>query len=345
MVLYKNYIPLGILAVLIVASIFVIKPFGLAIFFGALLAYMSSSLYKIILKKFNHKTISALVVCVVVLLVLSTLGGLFVNTLVRESFSLFALGKQRLATGLFVGCENSFCEKLHEFSLDQDVRYHTQQTLKAVTNWIIDRGSNFLISVPRIVLNLFVIFFTMFYFLRDGNKIIAKLNDFLSMNRKKYSFVIHRLKEILHGVVYGYLIVALIQGALGALGFFLFGVPSPLFWGVVMGLSALIPFLGTWLVWLPASLILFLNGMFQDSTPLILKGIGLFAYSLIFVSTIDNFLRPKMMGEKAKTHPAVIMLGIFGGILVFGPAGVLIGPIILAVTFVFLDVYVKKQAE
>ncbi|PIN76345.1 hypothetical protein COV17_02890 [Candidatus Woesearchaeota archaeon CG10_big_fil_rev_8_21_14_0_10_36_11] len=345
MALYKNYIPLGILVVLVVFSIFVIKPFGLAIFIGALLAYMSSPLYQILQKKFKNKTIPALIVCLVVLLVFGILSGLFVNTLVRESFSLFALGKQRLATGLFTGCENSFCQTLHEFGRDQDVQYHIQQTLKAVTNWVINKGSNFLINIPRMLLNVFVVFFTMFYFLRDGNKIIAKLNDFLSMNKKKYSFVIHRMKEILHGVVYGYLIVAFIQGALGALGFFIFGVPSPLFWGVVMGLAALIPFLGTWLVWLPASLIIFLDGMFQDSTSLILKGIGLFAYSLIFVSTIDNFLRPKMMGEKTKTHPAIIMLGIFGGILVFGSVGVILGPIILALTFVFLDIYIKKQAE
>jgi len=183
----------------------------------------------------------------------------------------------------------------------------------------------------------------MFYFLKDGEQLVGIIGEHMQLRRGEYAYIIQRLQEILSGIVYGYLLIGLIQGALGALGFFLFGVPSPLFWGMVMGFLALIPFLGAGLVWLPAAIFVLSQGLLQDSSWLIFKSIGLAAYGLFIISGADNVLRPKLMGSKAKIHPAIILLGIFGGVFTLGAIGVILGPLLLSLTVVLMDVFLAKK--
>jgi len=334
-----------LLLLLLVLSLYIIRSFLLAIFVGALLAYMVYPVYLWLLKKIKNKTTSSLLICILVFLLFVIPSIFLVENVITQSYFIFVMAKQRLAGGLFENCHNSFCESLKAFGHDPTISYHVQDAIKTATNWVIERGSTILFGLPRVLLNLFIVFFTLFYFLKDGEFLLHRLNHYLSMHQEKYNIVLRRLKEIIHGVVYGYLLIAIIQGTLGGIAFFLFGVSSPLFWGAVMALLALIPYLGTGIVWVPASVIMFLNGMFQDSQFMMVKAIGLFFFCLLFVSTLDNVLRPKLIGQKAKIHPVVIMLGIFGGMFVFGPLGVIVGPLLLSLTTVFIDVYVLEVKE
>jgi len=157
--------------------------------------------------------------------------------LIKESYTFYLLAKQKLARGIFADCEQVVCP-LKEFVEIPQVNYQIQEMLKSITKWMVQKGSDLLLALPRLVLNLFVVFFTMFYFLRDGEQFIRRFSKYLSVKKKRYALIMHRLKDIVHAVVYGYLVVAFLQGALGALGFFLFGIPSPLFWGAIMGFLA-----------------------------------------------------------------------------------------------------------
>ena len=314
-----------------------LKPFLVAIFLGALLAYLCYPLYVRLQRKIKYQSLAAFCICLLVLIVVGVVATFFIRSLIQESVVLYVLAKQRLATGVFSDCANSFCDGLKAISKDPQVNYHIQNIVKFVTNAIIQKGTDFFLTVPKLLLNVFVIFFSMFYFLKDGERFLQKLREYLYF--QKYDYILQRFKSIIHGVVFGYLFVAFLQGLFGALGFFLFGFSSPLFWGMVMAILALIPLLGTGVVWVPASLFLFLEGVFQDSTSLMLKGVAFFVYSLIFVGSLDNVLRPKLIGEKAKIHPVLIMLGIFGGILLLGPIGVLIGPLVLSLIAVLVEVY------
>ncbi len=342
---FKEYVPFVLVGILVVLSFLLVKPLLTAILVGGLLAYVCYRLYVFVLSKIKNKTASALIVCFAVLLIVVTVGGFLVNTLISESYSLFVLGKQKLATGIFQDCSGSLCQKIENIAQDPEITFHIQQILKASTNWVIEKGSEMLLSLPWLILNLFVVFFTMFYFLKDGEEFLRKSNEFLSMQQRKYDFILQRLKEIIHGVVYGYLVIALLQGTIGAFGFWIFGIPSPVFWGVAMTVLSLIPFLGTGVVWVPASALLLLDGIFSGSTVLIARGIGLSAYSLFFVSSLDNVFRPKIVGKKAKVHPAIILLGIFGGLLYFGPLGVLFGPLILSMAYVLVNVYILQKSS
>ncbi|MBU0470089.1 MAG: AI-2E family transporter [Nanoarchaeota archaeon] len=328
---------------MLIISFLVIRPFILAIFLGALLAYIFYPLYKYLVKKFRNKTVSALLLCIFIFLIILVPMGFMINLLVKESYVLYLLVKQKLAIGFFEKCSSDFCHNLKDFLQSDFVSSQLKEITKTVTDLIIRKGSSLLMSLPRLLLNMFVILFTMFYFMKDGELLLKRVEKFFSNHKNKYLHVLNRLKEIIHGVIFGYLLVAIIQGALGALGFFLFGIPSPLFWGLAMALLALIPFLGTGVIWVPASIILLLQGIFQGSNFLIFKGVGLFAYSLLIVSSIDNILRPKLIGGRAKVHTAIIMIGIFGGLVVIGPLGVIIGPLVLALTAELINLYLNDS--
>ncbi len=340
---YAEYVPIVLFVLLAVLSLLIIQPFLVFIGMGALLAYLTYPLYRELVRKVKRTGLAAFVMCVIVLLILLIPSAFFVNSLVQESFNLVLIVKGSLAEGLFSSCENRFCQAVESVTTNPQFIAYIQEIAKSVTQGIVQLGSRLLIAVPQTVLELFVLFFTMFYFLKDGRRFLYWLKYHLGFGKGKYSHVLTRLKQILHGVIYGYFMIALIQGAVGAVGFYLFGISSPLFWGLLMGLLALIPFLGTGTVWLPAAIILFLRGLFSGSTVLLLKGVGLALYGIFVISMVDNVLRPKLMGEKAQIHPAVIMLGIFGGILFLGPLGVIFGPLILSMTLVFFNTFISTE--
>ena len=330
------------LVVLLVISFFIVQPFLKIIFLGALFAYVSYPLYR----KFNRKinsTVSALLICFLILLIIVVPAVFFVKGLIQESYSIFIIFKQKLAIGLISNCKSNICEVLRTYSQNPEINFQVQETAKVVINWIVTKSSDLLVSVPKILLNLFVLFFTLFYFLKEGKELIANINRYLKLQQNNYVRLIKRLKEIIHGLVYGYLIVALIQGITGYLGFLIFGISSPLFWGLFMAFLALIPFVGAGIIWVPASIIMILEGVYNNSTWLIVKGVLLFIYGLVFISSVDNIFKPKLMGNKAKIHSVVVLVGILGGLFTFGLLGVILGPLILSFTVEFIDIYLLKK--
>jgi len=341
---YKAHVPALFLVLLLVVSFLIVKPLFLALFVGALLAYIFYPIFLFLARKCGNKAFSSFLTCALVFLLIVIPAGFFAKVLVQQSYSFYLLLKQELSLELFKTCEQYVCTLINNLAENEILTSQINGSLTALTNWILKTGSQFLIRLPGLLLSMFVTFFTMFYFLKEGKDLLAKLDSYFSAHNQKYPSLLPRLNEILKGVLYGYLLIAVAQGALGALGFFLFGISSPLFWGFVMALLSLVPLLGTGLVWVPASLVLVLEGVSQNSTGMLLKGIGLFVYSFVIVGGIDNLLRPKLISGKAKVHTAVVMVGIFGGVAVLGPAGVIIGPLVLAMTTELLNLYLTSES-
>ena len=138
--------------------------------------------------------------------------------------------------------------------------------------------------------------------------------------------------------------MALAQGALGTIGFYIFGVKSAIFWGVIMAIFALIPFIGPAIIWVPASLFLIINGIIANSYWEIGMGIGLFVYGVAIISTIDNILRIKLIGGKSEVHPLTGLIGIIGGIELFGLIGIFVGPILLSLLITLFKDFSGKYA-
>ena len=141
-----------------------------------------------------------------------------------------------------------------------------------------------------------------------------------------------RVADTVHATIYGTLIVAAVQGTLGGLMFWWLGLPAPVLWGLVMGVLAVVPVLGAFIVWIPAALFLALDGSWGKALILCLWG-G------VVVGGIDNVLYPILVGNRLKLHTIPAFIAIVGGLIVFGPSGIILGPVILTVTVVLLEIW------
>jgi len=235
----------------------------------------------------------------------------------------------------------SFIKFLPEDNLD----YYLQATIEKITGFVISNASKFITSVPSILLNIFVMVFVIYYSLRDGSQIGTKIKKILPLKEKHKQQVLDRFHDITYGVFYGNITIALVQGILGIIGFAVLGVPSPVLWGLVMMLFALVPYFGSAIIWLPAALNLIFLGYLHGETSLMVRGIILIAYGALVISTIDNILKPKLIGSKAKIHPILVLIGVLGGLSLFGFIGFILGPLMLALLMTFIDIYEREKAE
>ncbi|MDD5651430.1 MAG: AI-2E family transporter, partial [Candidatus Nanoarchaeia archaeon] len=127
-------------------------------------------------------------------------------------------------------------------------------------------------------------------------------------------------------IIYGFFSTAVLEGILATIGFLIFGIPHAFFFGLLTIIFVILPALGAGVIWVPAAIWLIYKGK-------ILFAILFSIYSLIFMSGIENVLRPKIIGDKANVSPIIMLLGIIGGLLVFGFIGMVIGPLILSITY------------
>jgi predicted PurR-regulated permease PerM len=153
-------------------------------------------------------------------------------------------------------------------------------------------------------------------------------------NTKTYATV--NISNTIHATIYGTLAVSAVQGLLGGLMFWWLGLPAPLLWGVVMAFMALVPVLGAFVVWIPAAFFLVLEGSWGKALILTLWG-------LVVVGTIDNLLRPMLVGRRLKLHTVLAFISVVGGLIQFGPAGLIIGPAVLAITTALLEVWTGRN--
>jgi len=132
--------------------------------------------------------------------------------------------------------------------------------------------------------------------------------------------------------VYGVFTIAIVQGTLGGLAFWILGLPSAIVWGVAMIFLSMIPMLGAFIVWVPAAIYLFATGHY-------VKGVVLVLWGTLVIGMIDNFLRPKLVGGRTKLHELLIFFAVLGGLQVFGVLGIVLGPVVLAITLALVDVF------
>ncbi len=312
-------------------SLFLVRSFLIAIVSGILLAYIFFPVYKFLRKTFVNQNVAATLTIISVVLIFIIPLFFTANALIGQSISLFQQIK-----GMDLA---QFEEKIPK-NLVGDVEFdeYIKDALNKLTLSLARGTSDFLISLPKKLLEFFVMFFVMFYMLKDGKEVIEKVRMHIPLKEKHRRHVSEKFNSVVYATIYGIVITAIVQGSIGAVGLWIFGVRSPLLWGLVMTILAMIPFVGPAFVWLPAALFkLFLGETFN--------GVGLMLYGLFVVSTIDNVVRPKIIGSKGNIHPALVLLGVLGGLEVFGLLGIIIGPLILAISAVFLSLYADEHAE
>lgn len=182
--------------------------------------------------------------------------------------------------------------------------------------------------ISVLVLGLIILFF----FLRDGNHLVNKIIKISPLDDNHDKKIINKIKQTINSIIRGSLIVSVLQGLLAWFGLLVFGVPNPALWGGLTIFASLVPGVGTALVLAPAILYVFYTGTLVNT-------IGLLLWSSIIVGLVDNVVRPFLVGSKIKVHPFLILLSILGGLIAFGFIGLLVGPLLLSIFLVLIEIY------
>lgn len=173
--------------------------------------------------------------------------------------------------------------------------------------------------------------FTLFFLFRDGARLVDRIPDYLPLQRTQSEGVLLHIRDVINASVYGILVIGVIQGLLLGLAFWMLGIGSPAFWGVVTVFTGVIPMVGAAAIWLPGALYLLFTGAWIKALILVVLGTAL-------ISAVDNFLRPILVGGRAGLSELVIFFSVLGGLQVFGMLGIVIGPIVFATAGALLQV-------
>jgi predicted PurR-regulated permease PerM len=182
---------------------------------------------------------------------------------------------------------------------------------------------------------ILITIFLLFYIFRDRRQALGALYWLLPMSRPEANKVVQRVRSMIRATIYGTLVVAALQGALGGFMFWILGVPGALLWGTAMGLLAIIPVLGAFVIWIPVAAMLALQGSWS-------KAAILTAWGAVVIGMLDNVLYPILVGKEIRIHTVPVFLAILGGLVIFGTAGLVLGPVALVITLALIEV-VKQR--
>jgi predicted PurR-regulated permease PerM len=182
------------------------------------------------------------------------------------------------------------------------------------------------------LITVLLTFYLLFYFLRDRKVVLDWLREISPLSPAEMSRLFGRIVETVQATLYGTVAVAVVQGTLGGLIFWWLGLPSPLLWGLVMGLLAIVPVLGAFVIWVPVAIFLALDGSWG-------KALILTAWGVVIIGGIDNLLYPMLVGNRLKLHTVPAFVSIVGGLILFGASGLLLGPLAVTVTVFFLEIW------
>jgi len=217
-----------------------------------------------------------------------------------------------------------------------DLESQASEALDRVASSLPSGLSSTLGVFSSVSIGLSVMLFVQFYGLKDGKNFVEYTKKFGFMEDDRQNQFYNSTAKSIWAVVKGHVLIAFAQGILSGLGLYIAGVPNIFFWTFIMVLLGFIPLIGTALVWVPAAIYLVFIGQ-------VLSAAFLVAYSLIVVGASDNILRPLVVDKDADIHPIFILIGLIGGIAVFGPVGIFLGPVIFGVLKNFFDMILDTQ--
>lgn len=208
------------------------------------------------------------------------------------------------------------------------------KNVQQISTIVFNQTTKLLKGVSTFIAGFFFTLLSLYYLFKDGNHLFKRLKEIVPLPSKEKDLLIQRFKDMVYATIYGGILIAIIQGILGGLSFWILGISSPIFWGTAMAFLSFIPIGGTALIWLPASIILLVQGAF-------LKGFILLGLGVFVISMVDNLLRPSFISTRTKIHPLLLFFAVLGGIQAFGLIGVVAGPLIVTLFLTLIEIYIQ----
>jgi predicted PurR-regulated permease PerM len=216
---------------------------------------------------------------------------------------------------------------------------------KALMDYLAGTGKEFIIQLTQgagnfvgVTISFIFMIFSAFFMFRDGGDFLHKSRDFMPFSEEQKVVLANQVRDIIISTIYGGILVAIAQGIIGGIAFSLLGIPSPVLWGFAVAIASFIPLVGSFLVWGPAVVYLFVHGAVGEAFAMIC--IGVFC-----ISMIDYLLRPIIIGSRTKMHVLIILLSVLGGIQLFGLIGLVMGPLVVAVFISVINIFREFEAD
>jgi len=331
---YRRTVAIIAVVIALVLAFMVIRPFLVSIMSAAILAYLFYPFYKRLLSYMPgflpKESLAASLTCLVIVLIVLIPFIIVTAFLTREVRDGYLFIQQMV--------------NAPDFRLDLPPAVSQQMgNISQYRGQIIDIASQSLgwlqgvvKSIPNVIINIVVTIFSIYFFLKGAPGMYKFSQDFFPLPPGRYEQIFKRFDELSRSMVMGQIVVGMVQGFLAWLAFFFLGVPNPVLWGFLTAIISIIPLLGAAIVWVPITIYLFILGY---TTGVYWKAIVLLIFGSCVISTIDNILKPKIVGDRARIHPLIILFGILGGIQLVGISGILIGPMILTLFDVVLEMF------
>lgn len=317
-----------IISIIFILTFLVLKDILLAIIIGFLFAYVFHPLYDKINKKIKKPNLTTWLLIFLILLLFAAPLIYFTPMIINQTFTLYGNMQEVDIAG---SLQSTFPSLLDE-QLTNTLRLNINNVLSKVVSLFMSQFTNLLVNLANIILQTFVFLFTFYYALRDGDKLseyFIKLSPFSKSTDKKFK---NEFRGITNSIMMGQVLIGIIQGLALGVCLLILGVPNVLVLSFLTMIICIIPVLGAFLVWLPVTIFLFISGDITSAIILVL-------YGGLFVSNIDNILRPYFLSKSSRLPISIGLAGTIGGLYFIGIAGLIIGPLILAYALIIIEFY------
>ena len=354
----KKWFFIGMFLVLLVLTGYMLKSYLAALAIGGLIAYFLFPVSNWLKKRLKKQVLVEGALSVGSVLILLLISGLLIVPIANQASSLYVEYDRYVDVSFEEHCPGAAVErgagefrkgggevgslkcqalfKLSNFLNSASFKGKFQVAAQKVAAPLMNSVTDLFSFALSFLVSLIIVIFTVFYLLENGGSLKNTFVRALPLKACYKVKLVNRFKSTIDAVVKGSVVTALMQGALGALVFFILGIPLALFWGMVMVVLSFIPAVGPTIIWLPAALILFLTGSY-------VKGIVMVVFGFVVLGYIDNVLKPKMIGDKIKLSSFSILLGVLGGLELFGIIGLFLGPVVIALLVTFKDIYFEMS--
>jgi len=324
------YITLGLVAIIFVLTFLVLRPIFMSIVAGLILTYV---LYPVYLKVFGivkERNIASFIVCLLLFLFIFIPIWFLMPIFARQLFGVYIFLQNANFAEILKGLFSASPEISADF-------YASANTfLNKFATSLLTRSTSFILNLPTLLFHMMALFLVLFFALRDGNKLREYVKSLSHLSPETEDILYKKFKYLTNSILFGQVVVGIVQGLVTGLGFLIFGVPNALTLTIVTMFVGILPIIGPWLIWVPVDIFLFVDGRTGSA-------IGLLIYGIVIISWVDMLVRPFFVSRKAEINPGIVFLGMIGGLFIFGAMGLVLGPLILAYFLLILDFYRTKK--
>jgi predicted PurR-regulated permease PerM len=339
----NKYLFVVLFLLLAYLAFLIVKPFIVTILTAAIVAMIFYPVYKWVLKYTKKTTLASFITLIMIFLILVIPSFFLIQSLSNDTYDAYQTLQQTIDDPDFfaIDCnEGVVCQinnQLKEYTEGLKSQEAISQFGKIARSYSRKYGGDVIKVAADLLVKFFVFIFVLYYLFKEGAELVEYIKRIIPLDPRHQEELIIKSKNTLYAVLYGGFLTGLIQTTLAVIIYLILGLSSPIFLGLLTFVGALT--IGTWIAWGPVALWLLLQGLITGVNSLIVKGVILLVLGLLVINTIDNVVKPKIIGMHTNTNVVIILLGLLGGLLLFGPVGVFVGPVILSLFAVVLRIH------